>query len=193
MTQQSMNPSMTTTAKGLQVLKDIVSMFLGGCRSVAVNMVNLKVILASAVLAGVIVTLQSSVPVSPKIVIVAGLLGVLFQALFIADKPFSNLAYLMSLLTAWASFLWARSVLKVLSAIGTVQNGPHRDATLFCTKFAQGFNVLLSLVFWRTAFANLLDRAGRLKYSLTHSASFWFVGHLILLSRNICILTHKVK
>jgi hypothetical protein len=184
---------MTTTAKGLQVLKDIVSVFLGRCSSVAVNMVNLKVILASAMLAGVIVTLQSCVPVSSEIVVVAGLLGVLLQAIFVADKPLANLAYFVRLLADRASFLRSRSVLKVFSAIGTVQNGPCGNAALFCTKFAQGFNVLLSLVFWRTAFANLLDRASRLKYSLTHSASFWFVGHWILLSRNICILTHKVK
>jgi hypothetical protein len=189
MTQQIMNTSMTTTAKGLQVLKDIVPMFFGRCRSFAVNMMNVKVIFASAVLAGVIVTLQSGFSVSAKAVVVFCFLGVLLQAILIGRKPLVNFANLCFALAFWATMLRAGLVDKILTALRAVKHGAFRSCALIQTHLAERLNVLLAAVLRLASFTDPLGAAGGGVAATANGTVLGGVWHKSLLGRFFRILT----
>lgn len=184
-----MHTSMTTPAKRQQVLKDMVSVFLGGCRAFAVNMMNLKVILAAAVLAGVVVALQSGVSVSAEVVIVTGFFGVLLQAVFIRRKPFMDFSNLCFALALGAAMLGAGLVHKILITLRAVKDGAFRGHALIQAHFAKRLSVLLAAVF---RFARLTDPLGAASGGVASTANdtlFGGVGHQRLLGRLFRILT----
>jgi hypothetical protein len=189
MTQQTMNASMTTTAKSLQILKDIVSVFFGGCCAVAVNVMNLKIILAAAVLAGVVVTFQSSVSISPEIVVVAGLLGVLLQTIFVGCKPLVNFANLCFSLAFCATVLWARFVNKIFATLRAVKDGAFWGYALLLPHFAKRLSILLAAIIRLARFADPLCAASGRVTLIANNTMLGGVRHKRLLGRFIRILT----
>lgn len=183
-----MHTGMTATAKGLQILKGVIPLLLGGRCAFAVNVMNLKVAFASAVLTGVVIAQKGCVSVASKIVVVTSFFGVLLQALFIGRKPLMDFANLCGSLAIRASVLRARFVNKILSAFWAV-----KDCTLWCsallqTHFTQRLHILLTAVFRLAGLTNLLTRAGRRVISTTNNTVFGGVWHKRLLSRLFHIL-----
>ena len=156
MTQQTMNTSMATTAKSLQILENIVSVFFRSCRAVAVHVMNVQIVLATAVLAGMVVALQGGFSVSPEIVIVSGLFCVLFFALRIKSKPTVDAFKFFGLLALWASVLRAGLVFKVFSAVRAHQDRANRRSTSRNAKRPQMLSVALGSVRIAASWAGLL-------------------------------------
>jgi len=113
---------MTPTAQRQQVFQSIVSGFLGRCYSVAVNVVNLQIIFASAVLACVLVALQSSFSIATKESLVLCFFACSFVVLWVCSKPLVNTAHVEFALTFGAPVLNAGSKYKVISAVGALLN-----------------------------------------------------------------------
>jgi hypothetical protein len=188
MTNTMMLFSMTTPAKRQQVFKDIVSMFLGGCRAFAVNVVDVKVVFAAAVLAGVLVTLQGGISVSAEAVVIFCFFGVLLQAIFVRRKPFMDFANLCFALALGAAMLGAGLVDKILTAFGAVKDSAFRGCALIQTHLTKRLNVLLAAVFGFTRFTDPLGAASGGVASTANDTLFGGVGHKRLLGRLIHIL-----
>jgi len=169
--------SMTPTAKRYQIVQIIVSGLSRACHAVPVYMVNLKVILCAAMLAGVIVSLQGGFAVSAEMIIVSGLIGVLLQTVFVRSKPFMDFANLSFALALWTSVLWARLVWKILATFRAVQDRAYWGLSLFKSKLAQGFNILLLAVGCLARGTSLLARTCRIIFGRTHSAFSGVVRH----------------
>jgi hypothetical protein len=180
---------MATTAKSLQIFKDIVSMFLGGCRTFAIKMMYMQIVFAAAMLACVIVTLQSSFSVATKTVIVSGFFCVVFQAVFVGRKPFVNLTNFSFTLTFWTSVLWAGLVDKILTALRAVKNGALWGYTLIQAHFAKRLNVLLTAVLRFASLTNPLGTSSGCVTSTANNTMFGGVWHQRLLGRLFRILT----
>jgi len=183
MTDTMMLLSMTPTAKRYQIVQIIISGLSRACHAVPVYVVNLKVVLCAAVLAGVVVTLQGGFAVSAEMIIVSGLIGVLLQAVFVRSKPFMDSANLSFALALWASVLWARLVRKILATFRAVQDSAYWSLSLFKSKLTQCFNILLLAVGWLAGGANLLARTCRNVFGRTHGAFSGVVRHSNLHSR----------
>lgn len=188
MTNTMMLLSMTPTAKCHQIVQIIVSGLSRACHAVPVYVVNLKVILCAAMLAGVIISLQSGFAIPAEMIIVSGLIGVLLQAVFVKSKPFMDSANLRLALALWTSVLWARLVRKILATFRAVQDRAYWSLSLFKSKLAQGFNILLFAVGWLARGTNLLARACRGILNRTHSAFSGVVRHDNLHNRIFLII-----
>lgn len=172
MTRTTMLLSMTTTAQRQQVFQSIVSGFLGRCHAIAVDVVNVQIVFAAAVLAGVLVALQGGFAVAVKVVVVAGLVGVLFQAFFVRSKPFMNALNFCFALARRAAVLGACSVLKVIATFGAKQDGSSGRLPALAAKLTQSLYVLFSPVGRLAGLADLLRRAGRLVGGFATGANF---------------------
>ena len=172
-----MHTSMTATAKRLQVIKSVVSLLLNRCCSVSVNVVNLQVAFAAAVLACITVAQKSCVSISAKIVIVSGFFSVRSTPFCIRGKPFVYFANFCASLALRASVLWARFINKIFAAFGAVKNSSFGSDALIKPHFTQRLCVLLAAVFRLARFANFLGRAGWNVVTITNSTGFGGVWH----------------
>lgn len=123
-----MNLRMTPTAQRQQVFQSVVSGFLGRGHAIAVDVVNVQIILAAAVLACVLVALQSGFAVAAEEGIVLGLLAHGLVVLWIRSQPFVNAAHVEFALAFRAAVLNARSKHKVIAAVGALLNGAFQRA-----------------------------------------------------------------
>lgn len=172
MTHTTMLLSMTPTTQRQQVFQSIVSGFLRRCHAIAVDVVNVQVIFAAAVLAGVLVALQGGLAVTAEMVVVAGLVGVLFQAVFVRGKPVVDALNFSFTLARGAAVLRSCSVLKVIAAFGAKQDGSSGLLPALKAKLAQSLYVLFSPVVRLAGLADLLRRAGRLVGGFATDANF---------------------
>lgn len=184
-----MNPRMTTPAQRHQVFQSVVSGFLGRGHAVAVHVVNVQIVFAAAVLACVLVALQSGLAVAAEVVVVACLVSVLFQPLLVRSKPLMDAANFCLALASWAAVLWARLVLKVVTAFRAHQDRSDRSYATRFTQSPQVLDVLQSAVFGFAGFAHLLAGTGRCVLGAAHGALAGVVRHIRLQSRNIRIVT----
>jgi len=184
---------MTTPAKRQQIFQSVVSGSLGRCHAIAVDVVDVKIIFAAAVLACVLVALQSGFAVASKVIIVAGLLGVLLQPLFVRRKPFVNALNFCCSLARRTTMLGAGFVFKVIAAFWTHQDRSDWGCATGFTQFPQVRNVGKSAVLRLARFTNLLTRIGWLIFSTTHGALAGVVRHVGLQYRNILIIALEAK
>ena len=180
--------SMTSAAKRQQIIQSVVSGFSGACHAVSVYMMNLKVILCAATLAGVIVSLQGGLTISTEVIIVSSFVGVSLQSIFVGCKPLVNFTNFFFALAVWAKSLWASFVLEVLSALWTIQCRTNRNYALFQSHLSQCIRVLLFAVGWFTGNTNLLARACWDILRRTRNTFSGAVGHSHLHSRIIQII-----
>lgn len=164
MTQPMMFFGMAATAKRHEIFKRIVSELFCGCRAFAINVMNMQVLYASAMLAGVLIALQGGFAVAAEHVIVFGGLCVLFFAFSIKGKPTVDAIKLLGLLATWAAVLRSGSVLKIIAAIRAHQHGANWRGTFSKAKLAQSLSVLLGFERVSAGWASLL------------MASRWLVG-----------------
>lgn len=181
--------AMARSTKRKQVFERIVSLFFRCCRSFAVNMMNMQVVISSAVLACVAIPLKGFFSIAPKVVIIFGGFLVFCKAIFVRQKPFVNLAYFVSLLAFFASFLWARFVFKIRAAVGTLNNCANRHFSLFPSKLSKRLDIFHLPEFWFAWFASLLNGTSWLIQLVTDFASSCLKWHNFTSSRNIHILT----
>jgi hypothetical protein len=168
-----MNLRMTTTAQRQQVFQSVVSGFLGRCSAVAVDVMNVQIIFAAAVLACVLVALQGRISVAAEVIVVAGFLGVLLQSLFVRGKPFVYSPNFRLALAFGAAMLRASGVLKIISALSAHQNGAYRGYATRFTQPSQVRNVFLSCVLRLAYRAHLLRCGSGLVGGAAHGASPW--------------------
>jgi hypothetical protein len=179
---------MTTATKRNEVIQSVISGFLRACCSVPVNMVNVQIVFAAAMLASVVITLQGSLTVSAEVVVVCGFVGVLLQSVFVRRKPLMDSANFIFALAGWAAMLRTRAVLKIIAAFRAHQNCTDRSRASGLTQFLKVFDVFLASILWLAGRANLLAGAGRRILSFTNQTLAIGVGHDLLHSRNIRIV-----
>lgn len=155
---------MAATAKRHEILKRIVSELFCGCRAFPINVMNMQVLYASAMLAGVLIALQSGFAVAAEHVIVFGVLCVLLFSFRIKGKPAVNAIELLGLLATWAAVLWSGLVLKVIAAVRAQQHSANGNSAFSKAKLAQPLGVLFGFECVSAGMAGLL------------MASRWLVG-----------------
>ena len=164
MTQPMMFFGMAATAKRHEILKRVVAELFCGCRAFAVDVMNMQVLYASAMLAGVLIALQGGFAVAAEQVIVFGGLCVLLLAFRIKGKPAVNAIELFGLLATRAAVLGSGLVFKVITAIRAHQHSANGRGPFSKTKLAQPLSVL---------FGFECVSAGRASFLM---ASSWLVG-----------------
>lgn len=164
MTQPMMFFGMAATAKRHEILKRIVAEIFCGCRAFAVNVMNMQVFYASAMLAGVLIALQGGFAVAAEHVIVFGGLCVLLLAFRIKGKPAVNAIELFGLLATWAAMLGSGLVFKIIAAIRAHQHSANGRGSFSKAKLAQPLSVLFGFECVSAGWASLL------------MASRWLVG-----------------
>jgi hypothetical protein len=156
MTNSMMLPSVARPAQSKQIVQRIVSLVFWCRDAFAINVMNVQIVLATAVLAGMVVALQSGFSASPEIVIVSSLFCVLFFALRIKNKPTVDAFKFFGLLALWASVLRAGLVFKVFSAVRAHQDRANRRSTSRNAKRPQMLSVALGSVRIAASWAGLL-------------------------------------
>jgi len=133
-----MNLRMTPTAQRQKVFQSVISGFLRRGHAVSINVVNVQIVFAAAMLACVLVALQGSFAVAAKEGIVFVLLAHGLVVLWICGKPLMNAAHVELALTFRATVLYAGLKNKVIAATRALLNGAfQRTASsnsfgLFC-------------------------------------------------------------
>ena len=145
MTQTVMLFGMAATAKRYEIFKRVVAELFCGCRAFAVDVMNMQVLYASAMLAGVLIALQGGFAVAAEQVIVFGGLCVLLLAFRIKGKPAVNAIELFGLLATRAAVLGSGLVFKIIAAIRAHQHSANRRGPFSKAKLAQPLGVLFSL------------------------------------------------
>jgi len=161
----------------------MVSQFFGSGSTPTVDVMNLKTLIGTAMLASVAVALQCFVAVAAKVVIVFGRFTVLCKALFVGSQPSVNFADLKFPLTFITSFLRACSVSKLNAAIQAGADCSDWRGTLSKSQRTKLLDVLLSSKLWFARLTNLLNGAGRSKSHGAHSAGLCLIRHGIPLNK----------
>lgn len=173
MTQTMMLSGMATTAKRHEILKRVVAELFCGGRAFAVNVMNMQVFYATAMLAGVLIALQGGFAVAAEHKVVLGGFGVLLLSFCIDSKPTMNAFKFLGLLAARAAVLWSGLVLKVIAAIRAHQHGSDWRGAFGKTKLAQTLGVLLGL---KDTLAGgtgaLMATRGLVGYAALHASPF---------------------
>lgn len=145
MTQTVMLFGMAATAKRYEIFKRVVAELFCGCRAIAINVVNMQILYASAMLTGVLIALQGGFAVAAEHVIVFSGLCVLLLAFRIKGKPAVNAIELFGLLATRAAVLGSGFVLEIIAAIRAHQHGANGRCPFSKAKLAQPLGVLFSL------------------------------------------------
>jgi len=164
--------SMTTAAQSQKITKIIVSLFFWRGNTVAVNMVNLKIADAPAVLAGMAVSLHSNLSIAVKKTVVCVALTIPFINLRVFSKPFVNSSHIKFALTFAAPMLNARPVYVIIAAIRTLLNRAFCWPAIFFAFLGNSFAVLFRPKCRLTSRANFLTSARWNINRLTASARF---------------------
>ena len=166
-----MDSGVTATAERQQVVQSVVSLLLGRGGSLAVDVVNVQVFLAAAMLASVIVSLQSGFTVAAEIVVIAGFFCVAFQSFFVGRKPFVNFGDFGLFLATRASLLRPSKVLKVIAAIRAHEYASDGRSAFLPTVLLKSLAVVFGAIGWPAGRANFLDRSCRLVGCFTNNAN----------------------
>jgi hypothetical protein len=167
----------------------MISQFFRSGSTSTVDVMNLKTLIGTAMLASVAVALQCFVAVATKVVIVFGRFTVLRKPLFVGRQPSVNFADFKFPLTFIASFLRPGSVSKLNA---TIQAGADRSdwrGALSKPQRPKLLDVSLSSKLWFARLTNLLNRACRSKSHGAHSAGLCLVRHGIPLDKCFRIVT----
>ena len=174
----SMNGRMTRATQRLEIIQRIVSAIFGRRNAVAVNVVNVQVILCAATLACVAVTLQSLDAVSAEAVVIFGLLPVLLYLVWVFGRPLSYSSDVRIVATWFAFALRSSGVFKWGS---TVLARQHVTLAWRANGISLGSAILSAfdaVVFFFTSVTCFLRRAFWYILTATHGAGFWgkFIG-----------------
>ncbi len=161
----------------------MVSQFFGSGSASTVDVMNLKNLIGTAMLASVAVALQCFVAVATKVVIVFGRFTVLRKPLFVGRQPSVNFADFKFPLTFIASFLRPGSVGKLNAAIQAGADRSDWRGALSKPQRTKLLNVSLSSKLWFARLTNLLNGSGRSKSHGAHSAGLCLVRHGIPLNK----------
>lgn len=161
----------------------MVSQFFRSGSTSTVNVMNLKTLIGTAILASVAVALQCFVSVAAKVVIVFGRFTVLCKPFFVGRQPSVNFADFKFSLTFIASFLRAGSVSKLNATIQASADRSDWRGTLSKPQRTKLLDVSLSSKLWFARLTNFLNRSGRSKSHGAHSAGLCLVRHDIPLNK----------
>lgn len=184
----SMNPSMAPPAQRQKIAHVVVARLSRACYSIAVNVMNLQIVVCSTMLAGVLVALKGKASIAAKTVVVFGFVGVLFKSLFVRRKPLMDASNFRSALARLASDLWAGLVNVVFTAVRAIQNCANRRATGLCSQSTKVCNVFLPFMLVFAAKAHFLARACWLVGCGTNGARARLVRHEDPCIRNLRIV-----
>ena len=174
-----MNARMAAPAQRQQVFQSIVPEVFMRSRPPTVDMVNVQVVLAPAMLAGVLVAGQGGFSIAAEKVIVAGLIGVFLQALFVRCKPVMDALYLVRALASRAACLRAGLVFKIIPAGCAHQNRSDGGGVGFTSKLGKRRLVSFRHVLRPAFLAGFLMTARRLVLSAAGDA----VSRCVAISR----------
>jgi len=117
MTLPSMNCRMTRPTQRLQIIKRVVPPIFRSSHPTAVNVMNVQIILAAAILTCVIVALQGGDPVAAEAVVVFGLLAILAHLVRISCAPIADNSNSSPVCAIGAADLRPGAVFKARAAI----------------------------------------------------------------------------
>ena len=184
----SMNPSMAPPAQRQKIADVVVARLTRACYAIAVDVVNLQIVVCSTMLAGVLVSLKGKASIAAKTVVVFGFVGVLFEALFVRGKPLMDASNFRSSLTRLASDLWAGLVNVVFTAVRAIQNCANKRAASFGSQSTKVRNVFLTFMLVFAPKAHFLAGACWLIGCGTNGARARLVRHEDPCVRNIRIV-----
>lgn len=173
MTDSVMLLGMASPAKSNKVFERVIPLLFWCRDALPINVMNVQIIFAAAMLASMVITLQSNGSIAAKAVVVFCLGGVLFQSIFIGRKPFVNAANFTRSLASGASVLRPGYILKVIAALRTHQNCSFFDYAVFYTN-------AVSVIF--CAFLSKLISAVSTNFLM---AASWLVRHTTLLANTL--------
>lgn len=193
MTHSVMLLGVARPTQGDKVINRLVSLMLWLERSIAVNVMDLKRIICSAVLASKIVTLKGRVAIASKVIIILGLLSIFLFETWVGVKPVMNFAYFVGFLAICAAVLRAGPISEVFTAFRAIQNSSNWSASVFSAQGFKGLGVLLFLVSILASGANFLARTCGAVCGIAHQAAFVIVRHTVLHIRSLRNLTYEAK
>lgn len=169
---------MTTPAQRHEIGKIVVSCLSWLRCAIAINVMNVKVFVTSAMLACVFIALKCGLSIAAKGIVVFGFLRVAGKSLFIRSKPFMYFAHFMLALAFTASLLRPRPVNKIISTRIAHKNSPNRCFPVFSAKHFKVRSVLLGAVVISTVAANFLSAARWFKRNATNYAVLFYIPTL---------------
>jgi hypothetical protein len=161
---------MAAPAQRQQIFQSVVSGVFGRGNAVAVNVVNLQIIFAAAVLACVLVSLQSGFPIAAEVCVVFVLFAYSLVVLWVGSKPFVDSAHVELALAFGTPVLNTGAKHEVITAIRALLDRAFKWATSGKHFGLTGCFGLSFLEVFGAAGAGFLRRASRRVAGSAHHA-----------------------
>ncbi len=163
------NSGMAPSAECEQVFQRVVPQFFGHSYTCAINVVDMQILLGSAVLTSEIIPFQCLPSIAAKVVVVPSFSDVLISLRVLGQRS-QSLRDSAIFNASWTVLLGTRRVGELISTFSALQRGANGNGALLLAKATEVLNVLLLPVRRSTAGTALLHRAGRLVEHLTDDA-----------------------